>query len=53
MARSKAFLFAGVEIRWRCDPSLFAKDELTPAEANLHYPGGLADYLTDATTTKQ
>jgi topoisomerase-4 subunit B len=52
MARSKAFLFAGVEIRWRCDPSLLAKDELTPVEASLHYPGGLADYLTDATTDK-
>ena len=52
MARSKAFLFAGVEIRWRCDPSLLAKDELTPTEASLHYPGGLADYLTDATTDK-
>ena len=52
MARSKAYLFAGVEIRWRCDPSLLAKDELTPTEASLHYPGGLADYLTDATTDK-
>jgi topoisomerase-4 subunit B len=52
MARSKAFLFAGVEIRWRCDPSLLAKDEMTPVEASLHYPGGLADYLTDATTDK-
>ena len=52
MARSKAFLFAGVEIRWRCDPSLLAKDEQTPVEASLHYPGGLADYLTDATTGK-
>ena len=52
MARSKAFLFAGVEIRWRCDPSLLAKDDLTPVEASLHYPGGLADYLTDATTDK-
>jgi topoisomerase-4 subunit B len=52
MARSKAYLFAGVEIRWRCDPSLLATDDLTPAETSLHYPGGLADYLTDATTGK-
>ena len=49
MARSKAYLFAGVEIRWRCDPALLANDDPVPAEATLHYPGGLADYLTDAT----
>ncbi|HMN38957.1 MAG TPA: DNA topoisomerase IV subunit B [Hyphomicrobium sp.] len=44
MARSKAYLFAGVEIRWKCDPSLIKDD--TPAEAVFHFPGGLADYLT-------
>ena len=44
MARSKAYLFGGVEIRWNCDPSLI-KDE-TPAQAVFHFPGGLADYLT-------
>ena len=49
MARSKAYLFAGVEIRWRCDPALLANDDHMPAEALLHYPGGLSDYLNDAT----
>ena len=49
MARSKAYLFAGVEIRWRCDPALLANDDPVPAEAVLHYPGGLSDYLNDAT----
>ena len=49
MARSKAYLFAGVEIRWKCDPSLLAENDPIPAEAALHYPGGLADYLNDAT----
>ena len=49
MARSKAYLFAGVEIRWRCDPSLLANDDPVPAETVLHYPGGLSDYLNDAT----
>ena len=49
MARSKAYLFAGVEIRWRCDPALLANDDPVPAEAMLHYPGGLSDYLNDAT----
>lgn len=44
MARSKAYLFGGVEIRWSCDPALI-KDE-TPAKAVFHFPGGLSDYLT-------
>jgi topoisomerase-4 subunit B len=44
MARSKAYLFGGVEIRWSCDPSLIKDD--TPAKATFHFPGGLSDYLT-------
>jgi topoisomerase-4 subunit B len=52
MAKSKAFLFAGVEIRWKCDPALLANDDAVPPEAVLHYPGGLADYLNDATADK-
>ena len=43
MARSKAYLFGGVEIRWKCDPALIKDD--TPAEAVFHFPGGLSDYL--------
>ncbi len=43
MARSKAYLFGGVEIRWSCDPSLITDG--TPAEATFHFPGGLKDYL--------
>ena len=43
MARSKAYLFGGVEIRWSCDPSLI-KDDTAP-EAVFHFPGGLKDYL--------
>jgi topoisomerase-4 subunit B len=43
MARSKAYLFGGVEIRWSCDPSLIKDD--TPAEAVFHFPGGLKDYM--------
>jgi topoisomerase-4 subunit B len=45
MARSKAYLFRGVEIRWSCDPSLPLPDGV-PAEARLHFPGGLGDYLS-------
>jgi topoisomerase-4 subunit B len=45
MARSKAYLYRGVEIRWKCDPSCLPKDEEIPATASLHFPGGLADFL--------
>ncbi|GAB4572507.1 MAG: DNA topoisomerase IV subunit B [Rhodothalassiaceae bacterium] len=47
LARSKAYLFRGVEIRWRCDPSLIAGEDRTPLEEVLHFPGGLADYLAE------
>jgi topoisomerase-4 subunit B len=45
MARGKAYLFRGVEIRWWCDPAL-PRPEDVPQEEKLHFPGGLADYLT-------
>ena len=45
LARSKAYLFAGVEIRWRCAASLAGDD--VPAEAVFQFPGGLADHLTE------
>ena len=41
LARSKAYLFAGVEILWKCAPSLASED--VPAEATFKFPGGLAD----------
>jgi topoisomerase IV subunit B len=46
LCRSKAYLYRGVQIRWACDPSLLkgATDD-TPAEAVLHFPGGLRDSL--------
>ena len=43
LARSKAYLFRGVEIRWSCDPDLI--DDDTPAEEVLKFPGGLLDFL--------
>ncbi len=46
MARSKAYLFRGVEVRWSCDAKL-ARDGDVPSKAVLHFPGGLADYLDD------
>jgi len=47
MARSKAYLFAGVEIRWRCSPERIV--DQTPQEAVFHFPGGLADFLAEST----
>ena len=43
MARSKAYLFSGVEIRWKSA----IEDGETPQEAVFHFPGGLADYLNE------
>jgi len=51
LARSKAYLFAGVEIRWKCAPSL-ASDEV-PAEAVFKFPGGLADHLAEQVGTRE
>ena len=45
MARSKAYLYRGVEIRWTCDPELIAEDDKTPEAETLHFPGGLQDFL--------
>ncbi len=46
MARSKAYLFRGVEIRWSADPKILKADDKTPESATLHFPGGIGDYLT-------
>ncbi|SHJ41302.1 DNA topoisomerase IV subunit B [Palleronia salina] len=43
MVRSKAYLFSGVEIRWKTA----IEDGDTPKEATFHFPGGLADYLKE------
>ncbi|MFG6560163.1 DNA topoisomerase IV subunit B [Sulfitobacter sp. 1A15299] len=43
MVRSKAYLFSGVEIRWKSE----IEDGDTPMEATFHFPGGLADYLRE------
>jgi topoisomerase-4 subunit B len=48
MARAKAYLFGGVEIRWRCAGELLAEGGEVPAEATLRFPGGLRDFLAEA-----
>ena len=45
MARTRAYLYRGVEIRWSCDAALLADAGAVPETAVLHYPGGLVDYL--------
>lgn len=47
MTRSKAYLYRGVEVRWRCDASLLPEDSKIPAETTLSYPNGLADQLEE------
>jgi topoisomerase-4 subunit B len=49
MARSKAYLFGGVEIRWSCDPARI--HDQTPAEATFRFPNGLADFLAERVKT--
>lgn len=51
LVRSKAYLFAGVEIRWKCAPSLASED--VPAEAVFQFPGGLADHLAEQVGTRE
>ena len=46
MARSKAYLFSGVEVRWKCDPSLLPPDSKIKAEESFRFPSGLYDFLT-------
>ncbi|MFW2391741.1 MAG: ATP-binding protein, partial [Methyloceanibacter sp.] len=46
MARSKAYLFRGVTIRWSCAKTLIT-DKETPEKAELHFPGGLKDFLAE------
>ncbi|MDZ4306392.1 DNA topoisomerase IV subunit B [Allopontixanthobacter sp.] len=51
LARSKAYLFAGVEIRWKCAASLVGDD--VPAEATFKFPGGLSDHLAEQIGTRE
>ena len=50
LARSKAYLFKGVEIRWHCDDAVVRPPDL-PQDDVLHFPGGLADFLKNVAIT--
>ena len=51
LARSKAYLFAGVEIRWKCAPELASA--AVPETAVFQFPGGLADHLAEQLGDRQ
>jgi topoisomerase-4 subunit B len=44
MARSKAYLYGGVEIRWHCAKELLTGTDI-PENATFHFAEGLKDYL--------
>jgi topoisomerase-4 subunit B len=48
MARSKAYLFAGVEIRWKCAPDMLRGIDDVPEQETFHFENGLKDYLAAA-----
>ena len=52
MARSKAYLFSGVEIRWSCAPELLGDVDTAPERATLHFPGGLREFLGSSLTDR-
>lgn len=53
LARSKAYLHRGVEIRWSCDPALLGEHDKTPPQESLHFPGGLRDFLASILDERQ
>ncbi|MDA0339433.1 MAG: ATP-binding protein, partial [Proteobacteria bacterium] len=44
MARSKAYLYRGVEIRWACDPKHLKDGGAIPESDSFHFPNGLQDF---------
>ncbi|MEJ5142458.1 DNA topoisomerase IV subunit B [Gluconobacter albidus] len=46
MCCSKAALFRGVTIQWKCEPSLIKAGDETPVEATIQFPNGLEDALS-------
>ncbi len=47
LARSKAYLFKGVEIRWKCHPDLINTSSVAPQEEVIHFPNGILDFLSE------
>ncbi len=53
MLRSKAYLYSGVEIRWKCDPELIKPDSTVTPEAVFKFPNGLLDYLNTSLKNRE
>ena len=47
MARAKAYLFGGVQIRWSCAPELLGDKAEIPQKETIHFPNGLRDFLEE------
>lgn len=45
LAKSKAYLYRGVQIEWECDASLLENNVKLPQKSTIHFPNGLKDYL--------
>jgi len=48
IARSKAYLYGGVEIRWHCAKELLKGIDDVPEKATFHFAEGLKDYLAES-----
>jgi topoisomerase IV subunit B len=53
LARSKAYLFRGVELRWKCAPGLLKGGSDVPEQAVFQFPGGLADHLREIVAERE
>ena len=53
LAKSKAYLFKGAQIKWSCDPSLLSASSNVPQEDIIKFPGGAKDYLSEHLTEEQ
>ncbi len=53
MARSKAYLFRGVKIKWSCDEGLIDKESKVKTEEVFHFPNGIEDFLSNTLAGQQ
>lgn len=49
-AKSKAYLYRGVIVKWSCDAAIATSD--VPENATFHYPSGLKEFLLDHFASK-
>ncbi|TVQ35454.1 MAG: DNA topoisomerase IV subunit B [Geminicoccaceae bacterium] len=53
MARSKAYLYRGVEIRWSADAEALVGSDGVPEAQTFHFPEGLKDFLESLTDGRE